>query len=117
MKTAPIDELMTKQEKAFLLKAIWTSLQAPDWDKDDLVDFGKAIFTKTQLKDLNEAAFGKFLKYMTQITDKLGLLLAEHSRATIEEIEKKEKEARATATAEVPTEKKPEESTTQSEQP
>ena len=40
---------LSKEEQAFLMKALWEALQMPPWNRDDLIDLGKLIFAKKSL--------------------------------------------------------------------
>lgn len=92
-------DFMTKEQKAFLLQAIWSSLQVPSWTKDDLIEFGKAIFVKKSLAKLDEKIFLKIFPFLTEITNALGIQLMEHS---LENQAKEEAEKTAAATAAAP---------------
>ena len=70
-------ESLTREEQAFLIKILWESLQAPPWSRDDLIEFGKAIFGKTPLKDLDPKKFTQLFPFLKQITDHLGIKLKE----------------------------------------
>lgn len=63
---------MTKEEKKFLMLALWDALIAPKWTKDDLIDFGKAIFSKKLFKDMTDAEFNKVFPFLNSITITLG---------------------------------------------
>ena len=68
---------LTKEELAWLIKALVESLEIPDWTKDDLIEFGKAIFGKTPLKDMDPKKFTQLFPFLKQITDNLGIKLKE----------------------------------------
>ena len=70
-------ESLSREEQAFLIKILWESLQAPPWSRDDLIEFGKAIFGKTPLKDLDPKKFDRLFPFLKQITDSLGTKLKE----------------------------------------
>lgn len=70
-------ESLSREEQAFLIKILWESLQAPSWSRDDLIEFGKAIFGKTPLKDLDPKRFTQLFPFLKQITDHLGIKLKE----------------------------------------
>ena len=63
---------MTDEEKRFFIKALWESLQDPLWGRDDLIDFGKAIFSKQSLKELPDKTFEKIFPYLKHIAESLG---------------------------------------------
>jgi hypothetical protein len=70
-------ESLSREEQAFLIKILWEALQAPSWSRDDLIEFGKAIFGKTPLKDLDPKKFNQLFPFLKQITDNLGIKLKE----------------------------------------
>ena len=70
-------ESLSREEQAFLIKILWESLQAPSWSRDDLIEFGKAIFGKTPLKDMDPKKFTQLFPFLKQITDNLGIKLKE----------------------------------------
>ena len=70
-------ESLSREEQAFLIKILWESLQAPPWSRDDLIEFGKAIFGKTPLKDLDPKKFNQLFPFLKLITDNLGIKLKE----------------------------------------
>ena len=70
-------EPLSREEQAFLIKILWESLQAPPWSRDDLIEFGKAIFGKTPLKELDPKKFNQLFPFLKQITDNLGIKLKE----------------------------------------
>ena len=53
-----------KKERALIIKALWESLQEPAWTKDDLIDFGKAIFAKKTLKKMDDKTFVKIFPFL-----------------------------------------------------
>lgn len=67
---------LSNEEMKFLIKALWASLQSPLWTKDSLVDFGKAIFSKKTLKEMEDAVFEKVYPYLKKIAIELGARLA-----------------------------------------
>lgn len=58
---------LSKKEMAALINMVWESLQAPTWTKDDLIAFGKAIFSKETLKSMGKADFEKIFPFLSQI--------------------------------------------------
>ena len=73
----PKHETLTREEQAFLIKVQWEALQAPSWTRDDIIEFGKAIYAKTALKDLDPKKFNQLFPFLKQITDHLGIKLKE----------------------------------------
>lgn len=88
---SPTPEMMSVEEKAFLLKAVWTALRTPVWTKDDITEFGKAVFFNLdkQLPELNRAVFERIIPSLVKIRDSLAVQLMKHS---IEFIAAKEQE-------------------------
>lgn len=70
-------ETLSKEEQAYLIKILWEALQAPSWSRDDLIEFGKAIFGKTPLKDLDPKKFNQLFPFLKVITEHLGAKLKE----------------------------------------
>lgn len=71
---------LTAEEKKILMKALWASLQAPTWTKDNLIDFGKAIHSKKSLKELDDKVFDKIFPFLEKVTITLSEKL--HAAAT-----------------------------------
>ena len=70
---------LTKEELAWLIKAIVESLEVPDWTKDDLIEFGKMIWAKTSLKTLaerNEKLFNRLFPLLAKVATYLGTKIA-----------------------------------------
>jgi hypothetical protein len=80
---------MTKEEKRFLIRALWDALLAPRWTKDALVDFGMAIFSKKTLKEMDDKIFDKIFPFLETITTKLWQLLGNEAARQATIIEKK----------------------------
>ena len=78
----PSDE-MTAEEKKFLMVTLWEALTAPKWTKDPLIDFGKAIFSKKALKDMNDKEFNQVFPFLRDATAVLGRKLLQR-RAEVE---------------------------------
>ena len=70
-------ETLTKEELAYLIKEVWEALQSPSWSRDDMIEFGKAIFAKTPLKDLEPKRFNQLLPFLKIIAEHLGIKLKE----------------------------------------
>ncbi len=66
--SAENESTISDEEMAFLTKTLWESLLAPRWAKDDLIDFGKAIFAKTSLKDMDDKTFDAVFPFLKQIS-------------------------------------------------
>lgn len=66
--------ILTKEERAFLIKNLWEALQVPSWTKDDLIELGKAIFAKKTLREMgvDEKLFARLFPLLIKITDHLG---------------------------------------------
>ena len=70
----PQTPVLTKEERAFLVKNLWEALQVPSWTKDDLIDLGKAIFAKKTLREMgvDEKLFARIFPLLVKIADHLG---------------------------------------------
>jgi hypothetical protein len=89
--------MMTKEDKSFLLQAIWEALLAPQWKKNDLIDLGKVVFCKVKLNKLDDATFERLFPFLTEMTESLGHKLYERGQQAIKA---------AVAAAEIKEEKK-----------
>lgn len=69
------DGEMTREEKKFLMTSLWEALIGQKWTKDDLIDFGKAIFAKLTLQDMDERTFAKIFPHLSGVVVNLGTLL------------------------------------------
>lgn len=63
---------MTKEEKKFMIRSLWDSLVDVQWTKDDLIDFGKAIFSKQSLQKMEEKTFTKIFPFLNKVAENLG---------------------------------------------
>ena len=69
---------LTKEETAWLMKAIWAALQSPKWgffNSKDLETLGKAIASGKALKDLDDTLLNKIWPHMLTVTQHLGVAL------------------------------------------
>jgi predicted alpha-1,6-mannanase (GH76 family) len=87
---------LSKEEKVFLTRALWKALQAPEWAKDDLIDFGKAIFSKSTLKAMDDRMYERIYPFLERIVASLGQQLAER----LEAVEHAEQTQRVNGSAE-----------------
>jgi hypothetical protein len=75
---------LTKEETAWLMKAIWSALQAPKWgffNSKDLETLGKAIASGKALKDLDDGLLNKIWPHMLTVTNHLGQALKANAAA------------------------------------
>jgi hypothetical protein len=56
---------------ALLIRAVWESLLAPKWGRDQLIDLGKLIYTKTPLAQIEPSQLGQLLPHLKQIATTL----------------------------------------------
>jgi hypothetical protein len=108
--TKPSEEIMTKEERVFLMKAIWTALSKPKWTKDDLIDFGKALFARQSLHEMSEKLFARIYPFLLEITDALGKQMSDKAQEIassmgLTEKEEEQKEEPPKAAKEEPKEK------------
>lgn len=69
----------TKEDRAALIKIVWEALQSPNWTSDNSYEFGKAIFAKATLSELdarNSKKFNLIFAPLTQIADFIGSKIA-----------------------------------------
>ena len=61
---------ITNEQMATLNRIVWTALGKPKWTKDDLVDFGKAIYVygKKPLKEMDDGTWSKVFPFLKEIT-------------------------------------------------
>jgi hypothetical protein len=80
IETAPTTPTLSKEEQAFLMKALWESLQVPSWNRDDLIDLGKLIFAKKSLKEIasqDEKKFARLFPHLVAMVNHLGAKIME----------------------------------------
>lgn len=70
----------SKEEKAFLIKAIWKALQTPKWEKADLITFGTAIFEGAPLSKIAPKTYDAIVPFLIKITDSLEETLTAKAR-------------------------------------
>lgn len=66
---------MTREEIAFLIKAMWAALRAPGWtfkNRKDLEKLGEAIFAGKDLRDLDDALYDRIFPHLVTIATHLG---------------------------------------------
>jgi len=94
--TEQTENHLSLEEKAFLLNTIWEALLTPQWTKDDLIDFGKAIFSKQKLNKMNSATFSKVFPFLQSVSNTVGEKLSKRAQelelVESQEVETKEQE-------------------------
>ena len=76
---------MAKEDVAWLMKALWESLQAPGWtfaNRKDLEKLGEAIFSGKKLKEVDDKLMTRLFPHLKTITLHLGTLLMNHEPKT-----------------------------------
>ena len=76
---------LTKEETAWLMKALWAALQAPKWgffNGKDLETLGKAIASGKELKDLDSSLLNKIWPHLLTVTTHLGLALKQQAEVS-----------------------------------
>jgi len=66
---------LSKEEIAFLIKAIWAALQAPGWtfkNRKDLEKLGEAIFSGKSLKEVDDALYDRIFPHLVLVATHLG---------------------------------------------
>ena len=72
---------MTKKDVAWLMNALWESLQSPGWtfgNRKDLEKLGEAIFSGKKLKEVDDKLLTRLFPHLKTITLHLGSLLMKH---------------------------------------
>ncbi len=75
---------MTKEDLAFFVKLLWDSLILPPWGYQDLVDFGKLVYGKIQLKEIPDDKFAKLLPFLSAMSRNLGGQLVVRINETVD---------------------------------
>jgi len=78
---------MSNEEMAFLTKTLWEALQTPRWLKNDLIEFGMAIFSKKSLKAMDDKVFARIFPFLQQVAESMAEKLAEKANAVAAEFE------------------------------
>ncbi len=78
--TTPSNEQiqLTKEETAWLMRALWSALQAPAWDagnRKDLQKLGEALISGKSLKDLPDDLLERIFPHLKTVTLHLGAAL------------------------------------------
>lgn len=66
------NEPMSKEDIAFFIRTLWSSLLKPSWSRSDLIDLGMEIFTKTPLGKVDQKKFGRLLPFLSQASEDFG---------------------------------------------
>jgi hypothetical protein len=72
---------MSPADIAWLMNAIWASLQSPDWrfsNRKDLEQLGTAIYSGKKLKELDPQLLNRLFPHIKTITLHLANLLTHH---------------------------------------
>ncbi len=73
---------MSPADIAFLMNALWESLQAPGWtfsNRKDLEKLGEAIYSGKKLKEVDNQLLTRLFPHLKIITVHLGELLMQRS--------------------------------------
>ena len=66
-----MDSTEKNKIRANNIRAVWDALLAPSWNKDELIELGKAIYARRALKDLDAKQFDKLLPHLSAIVERL----------------------------------------------
>jgi hypothetical protein len=72
---------MAKEDVAWLMNALWESLQSPGWtftNRRDLEKLGEAIFSGKKLKEVDDKLLTRLFPHLKTITLHLGNMLLRH---------------------------------------
>jgi hypothetical protein len=81
---ASTDQPLDPHDVAWLMNAIWESLQSPGWtfgNRKDLEKLGEAIFSGKKLREVDDKVLTRLLPHLKTITVHLGNLLMKHQPA------------------------------------
>jgi len=67
---------LSREEIAYYIKAMWDADLKPNWEKDDLIDLGMAVFTKTTLAKIDQKKLGKLLPSLSIAAEAFGQQVA-----------------------------------------
>jgi hypothetical protein len=76
---------ITKEDVAWLMNALWDSLQSPGWsfaNRKDLEKLGEAIYSGKKLRDVDDKVLTRLFPHLKAITLHLGRLLMRHEPKT-----------------------------------
>jgi hypothetical protein len=63
---------LSKEDLAYYIRTIWTALLKPDWNRNDLIDLGMAVFTRTTLAKMDQTKLGKLLPNLSIFAEAFG---------------------------------------------
>jgi hypothetical protein len=78
------DPPLTREEIAFLIKALWAALKSPGWTfktRKDLEKLGEALFSGKELRELDDALYERLAPHLVTIATHLGTTLRTKSPA------------------------------------
>jgi hypothetical protein len=86
------DETLSTEELKTIIGIVWEALQAPRWNKDDLIDLGKTIYAKTPLKNMDEKLFIRLFPHIATIARSVGTKIKAMSKQETPESERSKEE-------------------------
>jgi hypothetical protein len=75
------DQPLDPHDVAWLMNAIWESLQSPGWTfgtRKDLEKLGEAIYSGKKLRDIDDKVLTRLLPHLKVVTTHLGNLLLKY---------------------------------------
>ena len=79
----PPEAIPSRDEIAFLIRAIWASLCSPVWPRADLIELGRAVHNRTTLTDMDQQLYERLLPRLVPIADMLRNLVNTRNRNTV----------------------------------
>lgn len=76
--TTPETQPLSKEQIAWLIRTLWTSLQAPGWTSKnhrDLEKLGGALLSGKSLKELDDSLYNRIFPHLVKIAESLGSAL------------------------------------------
>jgi len=66
------EDKITDEETLVLTKKLWAALQAPNWDRESLIELGRLIYLKTPIEKIDGKLFDKLGPSIVRIARTLG---------------------------------------------
>ena len=76
--TSQEEHPLTDGETAWLIKTLWSSLQAPGWNnknRKDLEKLGEALYSGKSLKELDDALYDRLFPHLKKVATCLGIAI------------------------------------------
>jgi hypothetical protein len=68
----PVEASLSREESAFFMRSFWTAIEAPNWPRSHLIEFGQLAHAKTPLAKFNESQLSALLPHLRTIAISFG---------------------------------------------